>query len=193
MFSIVSVNAILFVAQTPQGPSDDMNASSRIDINVYHKAPSKKKNKKRNLVASARCTLQELARLQAQQQCKQRSQFWLSFKSSYLMPKQGVEIELNCVSQRKVAANKAKPTTIILVAKLDLPGVREAQPMYLPENVGSEIASEDPEDEGKITSIINSGVSMINYITSPQSTLVHRPPTPLRAQVLSGLNRITQS
>ena len=83
------------------------------------------------------------------------------------MLKQGVEIKLNCASQRKVAANKAKPTTIILVAKLDLPGVREAQPMCLPENVGSEIASEDPEDQGKITSIISSGVSMINYITSP--------------------------
>ncbi|KAN0091511.1 hypothetical protein V8E55_005077 [Tylopilus felleus] len=110
---------------------DDMDTSSRIDISVYHKAPSKKKNKKRNLVASARCTLQDLARLQAQQQCQQRS----------------VEIKLNCVSQRKVAANKAKPTTILLVAKLDLPEVRKAQPMCLPENVGSEIASEDPEDQ----------------------------------------------
>ncbi|KAF8546441.1 hypothetical protein OG21DRAFT_1125009, partial [Imleria badia] len=50
-----------------------MDVSSRIDICVYHQASSKKKNKKRNLVASAYCTLQDLVRLQAQQQCKERS------------------------------------------------------------------------------------------------------------------------
>ncbi|KAI9571545.1 hypothetical protein HD554DRAFT_2071470 [Boletus coccyginus] len=108
----------------------DIDASSRIDICVYHRALTKKKNKRRNLVASARCTLQELARLQAQQQCKERS----------------IDIKLNPVSQQKGGANKAKPITILLVARLDLPEVCKAQLTCVQEDVRSDILSEDPED-----------------------------------------------
>jgi len=81
-------------------------------------------------VARTCCTLQELARLQAQQQCKQR----------------GVEIKLNCVSRQKVGANKAKPTVVLLVAKLDLPEVCKARPRCV-QDVGSDILSEGPEDQ----------------------------------------------
>ncbi|KAH0828139.1 hypothetical protein J3R83DRAFT_3827 [Lanmaoa asiatica] len=104
----------------------EVHASSRIDICVYHRAPSKKKGKKRNLVASAYCTLQELARLQAQQQGKQNS----------------VEIILNCVSRQKSGSNKSKPTTVRLVAKLDLPDVTSTQPACDQEDGESDILSE---------------------------------------------------
>jgi hypothetical protein len=130
-----------------QEPSHGMDASSRMDICVYHRALSKKKNKRKNLVASACCTLQELARLQAQQQCKQRSQFELAFNLTYLTSLEDVEITLNCASRQKGGANKAKPATILLVAKLDLPDVCSAQPMYV-RDVGSDILSEDIEDQG---------------------------------------------
>jgi hypothetical protein len=136
------------MAQTScQEPSHGMDASSRMDICVYHRALSKKKNKRKNLVANACCTLQELARLQAQQQCKQRSQFELAFNLTYLTSLEDVEITLNCASRQKGGANKAKPATILLVAKLDLPDVCGAQPMYV-RDVGSDILSEDIEDQG---------------------------------------------
>lgn len=80
-FPIVSENArVIWARILHQELSHDMDASSRIDICIYHQASSKKKNKKRNLVANTCCTLQDLARLQAQQQCKERSQFELTFK-----------------------------------------------------------------------------------------------------------------
>ncbi|KAF8554755.1 hypothetical protein OG21DRAFT_1508501 [Imleria badia] len=108
-----------------------IDVSSRLDICIYHQASSKKKNKKRNLVASAYCTLQDLVRLQAQQQCKERS----------------VEINLNCVSRRKGGTNKPNPATILLVAKLDLPEVCKAQLPCVQEDVGWDVISEDPEDQ----------------------------------------------
>lgn len=55
---------------------------------------------------------------------------------------------MNCVSRQKGGAYKAKPTAILLVAKLDLPEVWKA-PMCVEEDVGSDILSEGPEDQGK--------------------------------------------
>ncbi|KAF8444996.1 hypothetical protein L210DRAFT_3531682 [Boletus edulis BED1] len=121
----------------------DIDTSSRVDICVYHRAPSKKKNKKRNLVASACCTLQELARLQAQQQCKQKS----------------VEIILNCASRHKGGGNKQKTTAVLLVAKLDMPEVCQAQPTCVQEDVGSDILSESEDQEHSSSPTSDSGDS----------------------------------
>lgn len=135
-----------------QEPSHDADASTRIDMCVYHRTTSKKKHRKRNLVASACCTLQELANLQAQQQCKQNSQFELGFNLSYLTSL-GVEIKLNCVSRQKSGTNKTQPAMILLVAKLDLPPICKARPTLVQEDVVSDVLSGDSgdsEDQGMV-------------------------------------------
>ncbi|KAF9227051.1 hypothetical protein BS17DRAFT_774855 [Gyrodon lividus] len=104
----------------------EIDASSRLDISVYHRASSKKKSKKRNLVANACCTLQELARLQAQQQCKHNKR---------------VEIKLNCVSRQQRSINKGRIAAALLVAKLELPEFRSA--LSQADAVGPDVLTEE--------------------------------------------------
>lgn len=48
----------------------DPDGRSRVDINVYHQAPSKKKRKKRYLVAKTSLSLQALSKLKDTANCE---------------------------------------------------------------------------------------------------------------------------
>ncbi|KAF9236318.1 hypothetical protein BU15DRAFT_77033 [Melanogaster broomeanus] len=110
-----------------ENPSHELDRSSQLDISIYYRTSSKKKSKKRNLVANSRCTLQDLARLQAQQQCTHRS----------------VEIKLNCVSRHQKVTKKGRAPAALLVAKLEVPEFRPVPASHSEENVlGSHILSE---------------------------------------------------
>ncbi|KAG5340695.1 hypothetical protein C0989_000738 [Termitomyces sp. Mn162] len=79
--------------------------ASRVDISVWYRSQSKKKAKKRTLVASASHTLGELVRLQENEGRKGKS---LS-SMTYLMPK--VELRLQHQSVRKGAIASRGPQT----------------------------------------------------------------------------------
>ncbi|KAG9309315.1 hypothetical protein JVU11DRAFT_10803 [Chiua virens] len=149
----------------------DIDASSRIDICVYHLARSKKKNKRRNLVASARCTLQELTRLQAQQECKQRS----------------VAIKLNCVSRPKGGVNKTKPFPVILVVKFDFPEVCKAQPVCLEEDLGSSVLCEESEDQAECSSSPTSDCDEDPSFSWPE---IHHPDSKVHTGYWSDSDRV---
>ena len=65
------------------------------------------------------------------------------------MSSEGVEIKLNSVLRQKGGSNKAKLSPVLLVAKLDLPEVCEAQSTCVEEELGSDTLGDDSEDEGK--------------------------------------------
>ncbi|KAF8838514.1 hypothetical protein BDN67DRAFT_933660 [Paxillus ammoniavirescens] len=128
----------------------EMEASSRLDISIYHRASSKKKSKKRNLVANACCTLQELARLQAQQQCKQNS----------------VEIKLNCISRHQRGTNKGRVAAALLVAKFEIPEFRSVP---LRHSHGDACESDILTEEGSCSSPTASDSSAEPTFTWPEA------------------------
>ncbi|KAF9236320.1 hypothetical protein BU15DRAFT_64050 [Melanogaster broomeanus] len=116
----------------------------------------KKKSKQRHLVANACCTLQELARLQAQQQCEHQS----------------VEIKLNRVSRQQKVAKKGRAPVTFLVAKLEVPEFRPVPASHSQENVlVSDIINEEESCSSSTSSESSSESSAEPAFTWPELPL----------------------
>ena len=88
---------------------------------------------------------------------------------------------MNPISSRKGGRNKAKPSPILLVAKLDLPvGACKAQSNCV-EDEDLNVLSEGPEDQG-ISSIVWSASHLVSF----QDTRARRSLIQARIQPLYG-------
>lgn len=88
--------------------SHEAKASSQVSLKVWHKSQSKKKARKRNLVATASHSLGELLKKQQQDPCASPFYSYLMFLHAYLLYKE-FEIRLTCQSTTKHTTAKGKP------------------------------------------------------------------------------------
>lgn len=95
----------------------DANGRSQVDINVYHQASSKKKRKKRYLVAKTSLSLQALSKLKGTAKCKYCA---LSLCCPWCIP--AFKIPLSPAVQPSMRGlARGRTVSVFLIARLEVP------------------------------------------------------------------------